>query len=357
MLEVNKPYLPNKERYFNYIERIYESGWVTNEGPLKKELEHKLAKYLEVKNVVLVANGTLALQVAIRAMGLSGEVVTTPFSFFASSSSLAWQGLTPRFSDIDGSSLNIDASKIGESVTDKVSALLPVHVFGNPCNVEMIADIANYFKLKVIYDASHAFGVKYKEKNVLSYGDVSTVSFHATKLFHTIEGGAVITEDDALADRVRKIINFGFSSPYNHEELGINAKMNEFEAAMGLCVLEEIDNIFSERKRLSLYYKSRLNDVVSFQNKSEFSNENYSYMPVIFDSERSRVLVEEKLVSNNIAPRRYFYPSLDSIEVLRGVGFCPVSRDISSRVLCLPFFVGLTQSDQDRVIDTILGAL
>ncbi|MBE0421182.1 DegT/DnrJ/EryC1/StrS family aminotransferase [Pseudoalteromonas nigrifaciens] len=249
MIPVTKSYLPNKKKYKTYIDRIYDSGWLTNNGSLLKELEQRLKEYLGVKHIILVANGSLALQLAYKSLELKGEVITTPFSFAATTSTLVWEGLKPIFADIDPNSFNIDTNLIEKNITPETSAIVPVHVFGNPCNVEKIQEIAQKHNLKVIYDAAHAFGTEYKGQSVLNYGDISTLSFHATKLFHTIEGGAVITNDDELAQKIRLLMNFGIVSPVKVNSLGTNAKMNEFEAAMGLCVLDEIDLVKSERAR------------------------------------------------------------------------------------------------------------
>ena len=226
MIPVTKPYLPNKAKYQAYVDKIYESGWLTNNGSLVRELEERLTHYLGVKNLILVANGSLALQVAYKALNLSGEVITTPFSFVATTNTLLWEGLTPVFADNNPRTFNIDPQQIEAQITPKTSALLPVHVFGNPCEVEAIQAIADKHQLKVIYDAAHAFGSEYKNQSVLNYGDISTLSFHATKLFHTIEGGAVITNDDELAKKIRLLINFGITGPSSIEGLGTNAKMN-----------------------------------------------------------------------------------------------------------------------------------
>src|SRR5574344_539107 len=242
-INVTKTYLPNKEKYLKYIDEIYENGWITNNGPLVQKLEKKLAKYLGVKNIVLVANGTVALEIAYRTLELKGFAITTPFSFVATTSSLVTNALLPIFADIDPKSLNIDQKKIEEKITPNTSAIVATHVFGNPCDVEAIEQIAKKYNLKVVYDAAHAFGVNYKDKSIANYGDITTLSFHATKLFHTIEGGALVINDDELVQKVRYLINFGIKSLTEITYLGTNAKMNEFEAAMGLCVLDDIENI------------------------------------------------------------------------------------------------------------------
>jgi|SRR5690554_445225 len=354
MITVTKSYLPNKEKYKSYIERIYESGWLTNNGSLLQELEQRLKEHLCVKNIILVANGSLALQLAYKALNLKGEVITTPFSFAATTSTLAWEGLKPVFADIDAETFNIDPNKIEEGITPETSAIVPVHVFGNPCDVEKIQNIANKHNLKVIYDAAHAFGAEYKGQSVLNYGDISTLSFHATKLFHTIEGGAVITNDDKLAKKIRLLMNFGITGPTTIESVGTNAKMNEFEAAMGLCVLDEIDTIKVGRERVWNKYKESLADTnLTFQQWNEHSYNNHAYAPVLFNSEDELLKAEAVLKENNVLPRRYFYPSLDTLEYLESKTVCKVSRNIASRILCIPIYPNLCQASQDTVINTL----
>lgn len=350
MIPVTKAYLPNKEKYKSYVDKIFESGWLTNNGNLLQELEQRLAEYLNVKNIILVANGSLALQLAYKALQLRGEVITTPFSFAATTSTLAWEGLTPIFADINPDSFNIDPKNIEKNITSKTSAIVPVHVFGNPCDVEAIQAIADKHKLKVIYDAAHAFGTTYKGKSVLSYGDVSTLSFHATKLFHTIEGGAVITNDDELADKIRLLINFGITSPTKIASIGTNAKMNEFEAAMGLCVLDDIKIIEQQRSKIWQIYSQGLNGLFKMQQWNKHSFNNYAYAPILFETEEQLLIVEAKLKENNIIPRRYFYPSLDTLEYLDIKQFCKYSRDIAGRILCLPNFTSLLPEEQNRII-------
>ncbi|MCW8332812.1 DegT/DnrJ/EryC1/StrS family aminotransferase [Vibrio paucivorans] len=336
MTPVTKPYLPNKEKYKNYIDRIYESGHLTNNGPLLKELEQRLADYLGVKHVICVANGSLALQIAYKALNITGEVITTPFTFAATSSTLLWEGLKPVYCDISSNSWNIDSTAIEKLITKDTSAIVPVHVFGNPCEVEKIQEIANKYSLKVIYDAAHAFGVKYKGGSVLKYGDISTLSFHATKLFHTIEGGAVITESDEVAERIRKLINFGVTGPETIEGLGTNAKMNEFEAAMGLCVLDDMEGIIDSRTKSICEYKRNLGDEVSFQRVHESANDLVAYFPILMESESAVHSVIKALQNQEIYPRRYFYPSLDG--VYGSNNLCKNSNEISKSILCLPLF-------------------
>lgn len=352
MIPVTKAYLPNKEKYQSYVDRIFESGWLTNNGSLLQELEQRLAAYLGVKNIILVANGSLALQLAYKALALEGEVITTPFSFAATTSTLAWEGLKPVFADINPKTFNIDPAQIEAHINLNTSAIVPVHVFGNPCDVETIQTIANKYNLKVIYDAAHAFGSEYKGQSVLNYGDISTLSFHATKLFHTIEGGAVITNDNQLAKKIRMMINFGISSPTSIASVGTNAKMNEFEAAMGLCVLDEITEVRQKREAVWETYSKELSSF-KMQQWNEHSKNNAAYAPVLFASEKRLLKAEDHLKANDILPRRYFYPSLDTLDYLKTKQICKNSRDIASRILCLPIYPDLTSIEQDKVIASI----
>lgn len=353
MITVTKSYMPNKEKYKSYVDRIFDSAWLTNNGSLLQELEVRLKKYLGVKNLILVANGSLALQVAYKALALKGEVITTPFSFVATTNTLLWESLTPVFSDIDPCSFNLDPQLIEEKITPQTSAIVPVHVFGNPCEVEAIQAIAEKHNLKVIYDAAHAFGSEYKGQSVLNYGDISTLSFHATKLFHTIEGGALITNNDELAKKIRLLINFGITGPTTIESIGTNAKMNEFEAAMGLCVLDEIEYIKQRRAEIWQTYQQELRSNLTFQQWNKYGGNNHAYTPVLFDSEGDLSKAEDKLKENNILSRRYFYPSLDALEYLRSDTFCEQSRSIASRVLCLPIYPNLSSKSLSKVINVI----
>ena len=353
MINVTKSYLPNIEKYKSYIDEIYKTAWLTNQGPLVQRLETRLAQYLGVKNIVLVSNGTIALEIAYRALDLKGEVITTPFSFVATTSSLVTNRLTPIFVDIDEKTFNLSPKNIEEKITSKTSAILPVHVFGNACEVEEIEKIAKKSNLKVIYDAAHAFDVKYKDNSLLNYGDISTLSFHATKLFHTIEGGALIINDDELVQKVRYLINFGIKNPQEIPHLGTNAKMNEFEAAMGLCILDDIEDIKTNRKKVVGNYKIGLESLVTFQEQNNQATENYSYFPILFKNEEDLSKVQKSLNKENIFPRRYFYPSLDTLEYIEPKQECIISRDISKRILCLPIYAELEKGNQDKIIDII----
>ncbi|MCX7121194.1 MAG: DegT/DnrJ/EryC1/StrS family aminotransferase [Gammaproteobacteria bacterium] len=354
MINVTKTYLPNREKFNAYIDQIYESAWLTNNGSLVQLLEKRLKDFLGVKHLILVSNGSLALQTAYKALDLQGEVITTPFSFVATTSTLIWEKLTPVFSDIDPTTFNINPDFIAEKITDKTSAILPVHVFGNPCEVEKIAEIAKKNNLKVIYDAAHAFGINYKNRSVLNYGDISTLSFHATKLFHTIEGGALITKDDALAKKIRLLINFGITGPETIEAMGVNAKMNEFEAAMGLCILDEVDIIGRQRKEIWKNYVDDLKDIVQFQKFNHYANNNNAYAPILLKDEVELLKVHEALKNNNIIPRRYFYPSLDTLSYIVPRQTMLISRDISRRILCLPIYPGFEYCALKNVIKILV---
>jgi len=353
MINVTKTYLPNKKKYQKYVEEIFESGWITNNGPMVQKLEKELSKYLGVKNIVLVANGTVALEIAYRTLDIKDYVITTPFSFVATTSSLVTNGLKPIFVDINSDTLNIEPNNIKKSITKNTSAIVPVHVFGNGCDVEKIAKIAKENDLKIIYDAAHAFDVKYQDQSILNYGDISTLSFHATKLFHTIEGGALIINDDDLVKKARHLINFGIENEESIPSLGTNAKMNEFEAAMGLCVLEDIEIIKKKREYLYDIYKNELKNIISFQLKNENTTLNYSYFPIILKSEEETLKLQKSLNDADIFPRRYFYPSLDTLSYIEPKQYMETSRDLSKRILCLPLYPELTKSNQQQIIEII----
>lgn len=353
LINVTKTYLPDKEKYISYIDKIYENGWVTNNGPLVQELEARLAEYLGVKNIVLVANGTIALEIAYRLLDLKGEVITTPFSFVATTSSLVSNGLKPIYTDIDKKTLNLDPTKIESGINENTSAIVPVHVFGNACEVEKIEKIADEHNLKVIYDAAHAFGEDYKGTSLLSHGDVSTLSFHATKIFHSIEGGALIINDDRLVQDARFLINFGIDGPESVKALGTNAKMNEFEAAMGLCVLDDLPVIQEERKLLYERYNEALKGIVQVQEKNPYGTNNYGYFPILFKNEQQLLRVQKILNKHKINPRRYFYPSLDTLPYTQYSEIMHNSRDIASKIMALPIYPGLSHEDQDKIIEII----
>ncbi|GFM73924.1 aminotransferase DegT [Pseudomonas cichorii] len=354
MINVTKTYLGDIDKFKAYVEGIYARGWLTNHGPLVGELESRLKEYLGVRHIILTNNGTLALQVAYRALGLSGSAVTTPFSFVATTSSLQWEGIRPIFADIDPHTWNISPQHIESAIAEDTSAIVGTHVFGNPCAVDAIEQIARKHRLKVVYDGAHAFAVRHAGQSVLNRGDISTLSFHATKLFHTIEGGAIITNDDELARRVYLLCNFGIADVDKIDGIGINAKLNEFSAAMGLCILDNIENILEERAEIAHRYSSRLESYLDLQQPEPDSELNHSYFPVALQDEQHLLRVRAALNARSINPRRYFYPSLDTLEYLQPQPGQTVSRALSERVLCLPIYPGLSHEDQDRVIHTLI---
>ncbi|HFB66074.1 MAG TPA: DegT/DnrJ/EryC1/StrS family aminotransferase [Aeromonadales bacterium] len=353
MIHVTKTYLPDIKKYKHYVDKIYQNGRVTNNGPLLVELEEKLADYLGVKHIVLVSNGTAALEIAYRTLDLNGFAITSPFSFVATTSSLVTNSILPIFADINPQTFNIEADNIEALCTPHTRAIVPVHVFGNACEVEKIAQIAQRLNLKVVYDAAHAFNVRFKGNSILNYGDISTLSFHATKLFHTIEGGALVINDDDLVQKARYLINFGIENAESIPELGINAKMNEFEAAMGLCMLEEMHLIEEKRAEIYSYYQQELNGFVQFQQLNSDASNNYSYFPVVFENEKQLLAVQADLNAHNIFPRRYFYPSLNTLSYIEPRQKCPISEGISDKVLCLPIFSELENNFQKIIINTI----
>ena len=343
MINVTKTFLPPYAEYTAILQRAWDSHWLTNRGPLILELEEKLKRYLGVHNIISTTNGTLPLQIALKLLANGGEVITTPFSYVATTASIVWEGCKPVFADIDPEYLTIDETKIEEVISSKTTTILATHVFGNACNIEAIESIAQKHNLKVIYDAAHCFNVMYKGSSIFNYGDISTCSFHATKLFHTGEGGAMFCKEKELLEQLFYSHNFGHNSPYTFFGLGINAKISELQAAMGLSVLPYMEQILSERKRVVDYYNAHLNlDVLQKLRIREGTEWNYSYYPVIFQSEAYLLEKQSALNKKNIFPRRYFYPSLNTINYANGRKM-PVSESVASRVLCLPLYVGLDE--------------
>lgn len=355
MIPVTKPYLPERDRFHRYVDEIYDRNWLTNNGPLVSELTNRLESYLGVRNLLLVSNGTIALQLAYKLLNLKGEVITTPFTFAATSSSIIWEGLCPVYADVSPESYNLCIENIESLINETTSAIVPVHVYGNACDVEGLARIAHKYNLKIIYDAAHAFDVSKDGNNLLNYGDVSTISFHATKLFHTIEGGALIIKDDELYEKAKSMINFGLSSTGLLGKVGTNAKMSEVNAAMGLCNLEEINKIKASRKNLVALYKKNLGDLVKYQKNDTGFSENYSYMPILFKNYQQRHQVEHLLLKEGIATRRYFYPSLE--EVYASDQKMTVSRELADRILCLPLYSQLREEDVVRIVAVIKIAI
>ena len=344
MINVTKTFLPPQQEYNAILKRVWDKGWITNRGALVQELEEKLKQYLNVPNIIATTNGTLPLQIAIKALELKGEIITTPFSYVATTSSIVWEGCTPVFVDIHPEYLTIDETKIEAAITSKTSAILATHVFGNPCAVEEIEAIAKKHNLKVIYDAAHCFGVNYKGQSIFNYGDISTCSFHATKVFHTGEGGALFTKNKDLNDTLFYHHNFGHKDPETFQGIGINAKMSELQAAMGLAVLPYFKLILKERKRVVDLYNQKLNFLKLKSIKiREYTNWNYSYFPIVFNSELQLQTVIIELNKNEIHPRRYFYPSLNTLSYLNKVEM-PISESVASRILCLPLYHDLNET-------------
>ena len=355
LIPITRPFLPPLAEYQKYLEGIWQRQWLTNMGPLASELEMKLKGHLAVKHLLFVTNGTVALQMAIKALGLKGEIITTPFSFVATTSSIVWEGCTPVFVDIDKNSLNIDAAKIEAAITDKTTAILATHVYGNPCDVEAIEKIAKKHNLKVIYDGAHAFGVRVNGKSVFNYGDVSICSLHATKLYHSTEGGLIITKEAALLKKLAYMRNFGFDGPEAFAELGLNGKNSEFHAAMGLVNLDYIEQIHENRKKISERYDEKLKGFKGIkQIWHESGSRNYAYYPIVVESEELLRKCIDTLKLNEIFVRRYFYPSLaTTLPYLNSVEM-PVTEDIAKRVMCLPLFHDLTLEEVDLICRLLL---
>lgn len=354
MINITQTYLPPQEEYQAILKRAWDNHWLTNRGELIKELEEKLKGFLSVSNLTLTTNGTLPIQMAIKALRLKGEIITTPFSYVATTSSIVWEGCTPVFVDIDEDYLTINETLIEAAITDQTSAILATHVFGNPCNVEAIEKIAKKHDLKVIYDAAHCFGVKYKGQSIFNYGDVSTCSFHATKIFHTGEGGCWVTNNKELQDKLFYHHNFGHNGPEDFLGLGTNAKMSELQAAMGLAVFNHIDEIFEGRKIVVEKYKELLKDskvqILKIRKGTEW---NHHYFPVIFESEAALLKTKETLNLQQIFPRRYFYPSLNTLNYVEKKSM-PIAEDISKRILCLPLYIGLDDNILSRITNSLI---
>lgn len=340
MINVTRPYLPPYNEYSRLLEGVWERQWLTNNGPLVQELEAKLKNYLGVKHLLYVNNGTIALQIALKALGLKGEIITTPFSYVATTNTILWENCKPVFADIKPTDFNIDPEKIEALITKDTIAILATHVYGNPCNIESIEKIASKHNIRVIYDGAHAFGALYKNKQVLSYGDIATCSFHATKIFHTVEGGAIITNDDVLAEKMALYRQFGHVGD-DHYSIGINGKSSEIHAAMGLCLLPMMENFISKRKAITELYNQLLKSL-PLQTPLPLPQtvQNYSYYPVVTQTEAQLLKIKAALQNNGITTRRYFYPSLNNLPQNTGE-VCPVSETVSVRALALPIYYEL----------------
>lgn len=356
---VTRPYKPQKEKLFKYLEQVLDSRYYTNFGPLHNLLEERLRQYLGVKHVILTANGTLALQIAYKALNVKKKAISTPFTFIATVSSLIWEGIEPVLADIDPHTFTLDPDKIEKNIDSDVTAIVPVHVFGNPAPVEEIEYLGKEYSIPIIYDAAHTFGVNYRGKSLSSYGNISILSFHATKLFNTLEGGAIVTNNDSIVDTVKAMRNFGITDSQTGEikTIGINAKMNEFEAAMGLAVLDDMEYIISTLRKNYNIYKELLSDYLEFQVIRDHTDYNYMYVPVLFPDEESVMRVKNELNKHDIYPRRYFYPSLDTISFIKSLCKCEISRRIASTILCLPNYVGLEEDTIVYISDIIKNTL
>ena len=357
---VTKSTLPSIDEYTKELTDLWESRWLTNAGQKHKELTENLQNYLKAREVELFANGHLALEIALQALELEGEVITTPFTFISTTNAIVRNGLEPVFCDIDRERWTIDTDKLRKMITKKTSAILAVHVYGIPCDVEAIESIAKEYGLKVIYDSAHTFAANYKGRSISSYGDISMYSFHATKVFHTVEGGALVFNDDTLSDKIRHLRDFGLClGGEEADEIGMNAKLSEFHAAMGLCNLRHIEDTVAKRKTASERYDSHLRGISGIEIFPEIEglNRNYAYYPVVFTGKYNRDTVLEKLSKYDIAARKYFYPLTNKFSSFKGKYDhfnTPVAEFVSNNVLCLPLYSDLDLQDVDRICDVIL---
>lgn len=360
---VTQPVLPELNDFIPYLTNIWETKILTNNGPYHKQLEKELAEFLGVPYISLFANGTLALLTALQVLRITGEVITTPYSFVATTNSLFWNNIKPVFVDIESEFCNLDPEKIEAAITPKTTAILPVHVYGNPCKVERIQEIADIYGLKVIYDAAHAFGVKYNGKCICNYGDLAVLSFHATKVFNTIEGGAIVCHDAATKKRIDYLKNFGFADEITVMAPGINSKMNEIQAALGLLQLKNHNTNIEKRKKITQFYKKELKDFpgISLLPEPENVQSNYSYFPIFVEEEKyglNRDHLNEKLKQNGIIGRRYFYPLISEFSIYKGLDSAkpenlPVAERIAKQVLCLPIYPNLDLNDLKRITTII----
>lgn len=364
---VTQPFLPPLEEFIPYLEKIWDSHILTNNGPFHQQLEKALCEYLGVKYISLFSNGTLALVTALQAMGIKGEVITTPFSFVATTHALWWNNIKPVFVDIEPETFTLDPEKIEAAITPETSAILPVHVYGYPCKVERIEEIAKKYSLKVIYDAAHTFGARLNGRSLCDFGDMSVLSFHATKVFNTFEGGAIVCHSAEMKEHIDNLKNFGFRGETTVVEPGINAKMNEVQAAMGLLQLKYVDSLIEKRKNVAAIYKERLKDIpgIHFVDDLDGMLHNYSYFPILIDEgiySYSRDQVYEKLKEHNVFARRYFYPLISNFPSYQCLNSSDssnlvVANAIAEKVLCLPIYSGLAKNDINIIVDLISGIL
>lgn len=364
-ITVTQPYLPPLAEFIPYLEKIWDNRWLTNDGPFHQQLEAALCEYLGVEYISLFANGTLALMAALRVLDVAGEVITTPYSFVATAHSLLWCGIQPVFVDIDPISFNLDPDKIAAAITPRTTAILPVHCYGRPCDVDRIAKIAALHDLKVIYDAAHAFGVRYSCGSLLNHGDLSVLSFHATKVFTTFEGGAIISRDRETKQKIDRLKNFGIVDEVTVATAGFNAKMSEVGAAFGLVQLKHIDEILARRRAIDLRYRDALASVrgIDCPTDLNFRGSNCSYFPILVTPEYrlSRDALSRKLKENSIYARRYFYPLISSFPMYRDLPSAaaanfPVAAQVANQVLCLPIYPSLRETDQERIVSLIAEA-
>ena len=362
---VTQPLLPSLEEFTPYLEKIWESKWLTNNGQFHQQLEQALCVYLGVKHICLFSNGTLALITALQALRITGEVITTPFSFVATTHALWWNNIKPVFADIEPHTYNLDPEKVEAAITPNTTAIMPVHVYGNPCKLEAFQQIADTYNLKLIYDAAHAFGVEVNGQSVLNFGDLSVLSFHATKVFNTFEGGAIVCHDEKMKRHIDDLKNFGFRGETTVIAPGINAKMNELQAAFGLLQLKYIDEAREKRKQIAETYREELAGIKGIHCLNDLPNTKhaYSYFPILVEEHEfgmSRDELYEKLKENNIFSRRYFYPLISNFPTYRGLSSAnkdnlPIANDIAEKVLCLPIYKNLAINDNEQISILIKG--
>lgn len=364
VITVTSPLLPSLEEFMPYLQDIWDRKWLTNNGHYHKELEKTLCEYLKVPYISLFTNGTLPLMCALQALRITGEVITTPYSFVATTHSLWWNGIKPVFVDIDPVTGNIDPDKIEASITPRTTAIMPVHVYGNPCDTQRIQEIADKYGLKVIYDAAHAFGVEVNGESVLNAGDMSTLSFHATKVYNTIEGGALICHDEQTKKRIDYLKNFGFAGETTVIAPGINGKMDEVRAAYGLLNLKQVDAAIEARRQVAVRYREALRDVKGIRVMEDIPGvrHNYAYFPIFIDAEEYGMTRDElyfKMKEQDVLGRRYFYPLISEFSTYRGLESArpenlPVSHRIANSVICLPMYSGLSEGEMEKILTTVL---
>jgi dTDP-4-amino-4,6-dideoxygalactose transaminase len=361
-IPVTQPYLPPLTEFIPYLQQIWKNHWLTNNGPFHQQFESALRDYLGVEHVALFSNGTLGLMVALQALRISGEVITTPFSFVATTHSLHWNGIEPVFVDIDPETFNIDPAKIEAAITPRTTAILPVHVYGNPCNLVEIERIADTYGLKIIYDAAHAFGVQCEDHSILNAGDLSVLSFHATKIFNTFEGGAIVCHDEKMKRRIDFLKNFGFADEVTVVAPGINAKMNEVQAAFGLVQLGHLPHVLSRRAEIDAYYRQALSVIPGIRLHQVADNVkwNHAYFPILVDRPYplSRDALYQKMRDHGVHVRRYFYPLISEFPSYRGLRSAvrdnlPIATEVASKILCLPIYPDLSRQDQDFIIQLL----